>query len=371
MASRCCGCCKDLGQPTHLILSEAAGLNLGIETDYTLEQVRALASVVYSNKDVGAAVASGSFRTRGMIVAPCTIKTLSAIANSFTYNLVARAADVQLKEGRKLVLLVRETPLHKGHLDLMRRAADCGAVILPPMPAFYHRPADDHGPHSPDHRQGARPGRHRARPVPALERPSRPAGRGKRRAQAGVAAFGVGPFPEQALMRPANPFWRFSLRTWRIPGVQRACLALQDQCGADVNLLLLCGWTGRSGRELDQRSLRLAIDCIGAWQSDVVAPVRLARRGLKQQRAAAQAVALPFRQRLQALELELERAEQDLLADLVSQWPPPVAAAPPRQAIAANLAGYLRLLATPAGPDALAQLACIIDACSGPEGGRR
>ena len=131
---------KDLGQPTHLIISEAAGLSLAIETDYTLEQVRALATVVHSNKDVGASVASGSFRTRGMIVAPCTVKTLSAIANSFTYNLVVRAADVQLKEGRKLVLMVRETPLHKGHLDLMSRAADCGAVILPPMPAFYHRP---------------------------------------------------------------------------------------------------------------------------------------------------------------------------------------------------------------------------------------
>lgn len=131
---------KDLGQPTHLILSEAAGLNLSIETDYSLEDVRSLATEVYSNKDVGAAVASGSFRTRGMIVAPCTVKTLSAIANSFTFNLVVRAADVQLKESRKLVLLVRETPLHKGHLELMTRAADCGAIILPPMPAFYHRP---------------------------------------------------------------------------------------------------------------------------------------------------------------------------------------------------------------------------------------
>lgn len=131
---------RQLGEPTHLILSEAAGLNLSIETEYSLDDVRALADVVYSNKDVGAAVASGSFRTRGMIVAPCTIKTLSAIANSFTYNLVVRAADVQLKERRKLVLLVRETPLHKGHLELMARAADCGAVILPPMPAFYHRP---------------------------------------------------------------------------------------------------------------------------------------------------------------------------------------------------------------------------------------
>jgi len=131
---------KELGQPTHLIVSEAAGLNLAIETDYSLDDVRAMADVVYPNKDVGAAVASGSFRTRGMIVAPCTIKTLSAIANSFTYNLIVRAADVTLKERRTLVLMVRETPLHKGHLDLMSRAADCGAVILPPMPAFYHKP---------------------------------------------------------------------------------------------------------------------------------------------------------------------------------------------------------------------------------------
>ncbi|HXY21914.1 MAG TPA: UbiX family flavin prenyltransferase [Burkholderiaceae bacterium] len=131
---------KELGQETHLILSEAAGMSLAIETDNSIDEVRSLAAVVYNNKDVGAAVASGSFRTRGMIIAPCTIKTLSAVANSFTYNLVIRAADVQLKEGRKLVLMVRETPLHKGHLELMSRAADCGAVILPPMPAFYHKP---------------------------------------------------------------------------------------------------------------------------------------------------------------------------------------------------------------------------------------
>ncbi len=131
---------KQLGQNVHLILSEAACMNIAIETDYSIDEVRSLATTVYSNKDVGAAVASGSFRTRGMIVAPCTIKTLSAIANSFTANLIVRAADVTLKERRKLVLMVRETPLHKGHLDLMSRAADCGAVILPPMPAFYHHP---------------------------------------------------------------------------------------------------------------------------------------------------------------------------------------------------------------------------------------
>jgi len=131
---------KELGQQTHLILSEAACLNLAIETYCSPDEVRSLADVVYENNDLGAAVASGSFRTCGMIVAPCTIKTLSAIANSFTYNLVVRAADVTLKERRPLVLMVRETPFHKGHLALMSRAADIGAVILPPIPAFYHKP---------------------------------------------------------------------------------------------------------------------------------------------------------------------------------------------------------------------------------------
>ena len=131
---------KRLNVPTHLILSEAAIRNLGIETEVTARDVRALADVVYSNKDIGAAVASGSFRTHGMIVAPCTVKTLSKIANCCSDNLIVRAADVTLKERRTLVLMVRETPLHKGHLALMTSAADMGAVILPPLPAFYHMP---------------------------------------------------------------------------------------------------------------------------------------------------------------------------------------------------------------------------------------
>lgn len=131
---------KDLGVETHLILSEAAVTNIALETKYAVSEVKALATVVHSNKDVGAAPASGSFRTRGMIVAPCTVKTLSAIANSFTYNLVVRAADVTIKEGRKLVLMVRETPLNATHLRLMHELTLAGAVILPPVPGFYQRP---------------------------------------------------------------------------------------------------------------------------------------------------------------------------------------------------------------------------------------
>ena len=124
----------------HLIISEAGKRNIEIETKYSLKDVESMADHIYDNRDVGAAVASGSFLTEGMVVVPCTIKTLSGIANSYTDNLLVRAADVTLKEGRKLVLMVRETPLHKGHLRLMMDAADMGAHILPPIPSFYHQP---------------------------------------------------------------------------------------------------------------------------------------------------------------------------------------------------------------------------------------
>jgi 4-hydroxy-3-polyprenylbenzoate decarboxylase len=131
---------KEMDVETHLIISEAAKLNIEIETEYKPEMVESMADYTYDNKDVAAALASGSFLTEGMIVAPCTIKTLSGIANSYTTNLLVRAADVTLKEKRKLVLMVRETPLHKGHLRLMTMAADMGAHILPPIPSFYHHP---------------------------------------------------------------------------------------------------------------------------------------------------------------------------------------------------------------------------------------
>ncbi len=125
---------------THLIISRAGKLNIEIETPYTADQVAAMADRVYDDADMAAAVSSGSFLTEGMIVAPCTIKSLSGIANSYNTNLLVRAADVTLKEKRKLVLVVRETPLHKGHLRLMSLAADMGAHILPPIPSFYHQP---------------------------------------------------------------------------------------------------------------------------------------------------------------------------------------------------------------------------------------
>jgi len=127
---------------THLILSAPAKRTIVEETDWSVADVEALTPHRYDNRDIGASVASGSFRTAGMIVAPCSIKTAGALASCHTDTLIARAADVTLKEGRPLILLVRETPLHVGHLRCLTSLAEMGAVIMPPMPAFYNRPRD-------------------------------------------------------------------------------------------------------------------------------------------------------------------------------------------------------------------------------------
>ena len=125
---------------THLLITESAEKTIQIETSWSLEQVKALATVTYRMEDVGADISSGSFHTEGMVVIPCSIKSLSAIANSYNENLLIRAADVALKERRKLVVVVRETPLHRGHLSLMMNVADAGGLIFPPIPAFYFLP---------------------------------------------------------------------------------------------------------------------------------------------------------------------------------------------------------------------------------------
>lgn len=131
---------RQKGVETHLVISDSAQKNIELETSYRVDEVKALASFVYDFHDVGAAVASGSFLTQGMVVIPCAIKSLAGIAHSYNENLLIRAADVCLKERRKLVLVVRETPLHVGHLKLMLAVTEMGGVILPPMPAFYHLP---------------------------------------------------------------------------------------------------------------------------------------------------------------------------------------------------------------------------------------
>ncbi|GEM78868.1 UbiX family flavin prenyltransferase [Vibrio superstes] len=125
---------------THLVMSPSAKVNLKLETDYSEEYVLSLADKVHSHKNQAASISSGSFKTDGMIIAPCSMKTLSAVVNSYADTLVARAADVVLKERRKLVLMTRETPMHVGHCKLVYEAAMLGAIICPPVPAFYARP---------------------------------------------------------------------------------------------------------------------------------------------------------------------------------------------------------------------------------------
>ncbi len=132
--------CRELGVESHLILSKAAALTLSQEAGLTVAEVNDRADVVHKVGDIGAAVASGSFRTLGMIIAPCSVRSMSEIATGVTSSLLTRAADVTLKERRPLVLMIRETPLHLGHLRTMVRLAEMGAVIAPPLPAFYAKP---------------------------------------------------------------------------------------------------------------------------------------------------------------------------------------------------------------------------------------
>ena len=128
------------GIETHLVISEAGEINIKQETNWKIDEVKALADFSYDINDIGARLASGSFKRDGMIVIPCTVKTMSALANSYAENLLIRAGDVTLKERNKLVIVARETPLHLGHIRLMERLTEMGAIIFPPVPAFYHKP---------------------------------------------------------------------------------------------------------------------------------------------------------------------------------------------------------------------------------------
>jgi 4-hydroxy-3-polyprenylbenzoate decarboxylase len=132
--------CRELGVESHLVLSKSAVLTLSQETEFSVAQVNEKADVVHRAGDIGAAIASGSYRTLGMIIAPCSVRSMSEIATGVTASLLTRAADVTLKERRPLVLMVRETPLHLGHLRTLTKLAEMGAVIAPPLPAFYAKP---------------------------------------------------------------------------------------------------------------------------------------------------------------------------------------------------------------------------------------
>jgi 4-hydroxy-3-polyprenylbenzoate decarboxylase len=132
---------REAAIPTHLVVSRSAEITIAHETDLKLAEVKALATRVHAAADIAAAIASGSFRTRGMIIAPCSIRSMAEIATGATSSLLTRAADVTLKERRRLVLMLRETPLHTGHLRMLTQWSETGAIIAPPVPAFYARPA--------------------------------------------------------------------------------------------------------------------------------------------------------------------------------------------------------------------------------------
>jgi len=134
------GILRELNIESHLIISKAANLTIATETDYSLQDIKNMADYSYNPSDIGACISSGSFRVNGMIVAPCSMKTLSAIANGYEDNLIARAAGVVMKEQKKLVLMTRETPLHAIHLENMLKLSHAGVVISPPVPAFYNKP---------------------------------------------------------------------------------------------------------------------------------------------------------------------------------------------------------------------------------------
>lgn len=131
---------KHIGVESHLVMSDSAKLTMAAETNYKPAQIETMADFVHSAKNIGASISSGSFQSHGMVIAPCSIRTLSEIASGVTSSLVSRAADVVLKERRRLVLLVRETPLHAGHLRSMSQVTECGAIVMPPVPAFYAKP---------------------------------------------------------------------------------------------------------------------------------------------------------------------------------------------------------------------------------------
>jgi 4-hydroxy-3-polyprenylbenzoate decarboxylase len=137
---RALAACRELGVESHLVMSRSSALTLDQETELSVADVQAMADVAHKVGDVGASIASGSFQTLGMIVAPCSVRTMSEIATGVTASLLTRAADVTLKERRPLVLMVRETPLHLGHLRTMVKLTEMGAIIAPPLPAFYARP---------------------------------------------------------------------------------------------------------------------------------------------------------------------------------------------------------------------------------------
>ncbi|HWL42119.1 MAG TPA: UbiX family flavin prenyltransferase [Ilumatobacter sp.] len=292
---------------THLVVSRSARLTIPAETDRSIADVESLADHLHHYNDIGAPIASGSFRADAMIVAPCSMKTASAIAHSYADNLIVRAADVMLKERRPVVLMARETPLHAGHLRVLAEAAQLGAVIAPPMPAFYQRPATIG--ELVDHSVG------RVLDLLGIEA-------GLVRRWAGLTS----PEPEVPLAAaPATGLAAWAVSRYGADGVRATCLALQDEHGVDVVALLALWWALSHGR-----ATGAALDdwVAGARQHghDVVAPLRQARRAIP---------AGPLHDQVAAAELAAELEQLERLG--ATAPPPPDHAGPPETLVDAAM----------------------------------
>jgi flavin prenyltransferase len=292
---------RDLGIETHLVVTQSAKVAMAHEVPMKLREIEALASVVHRVEHIGASIASGSFRTMGMLVAPCSIRSLSEIAYGTTSNLLTRAADVVLKERRRLVLMVRETPLHLGHLRAMTLATEAGAIVMPPVPALYALPG------SIDEMVRYTVGR-------SLDLFGLDCGT--------IRRWREGDAPARADDRPASPVgpsedigsaaWRFALDFYGRDGVSAACLSLQEELGVDVPLMLTALFADiRLGLQISESAVASLDRHAAAWQGEVVAGLRRANHGLKSQAGsmAPDSERGPLRDRVKALELETEKVE--------------------------------------------------------------
>jgi flavin prenyltransferase len=365
---------RALNIETHLVMTHSATVTLAHELPLKLREVHGLACVAHRIDDIGAAIASGSFRTIGMLVAPCSIRSLSEIAYGMTSNLLTRAADVVLKERRRLVLMVRETPLHLGHLRAMAQAAEAGAIIMPPVPAFYAKPVSideiiqhsvgraldlfgidggavcrwgEHvGPNSVSRTKKGESGT----PVPP------------------AATLLRTPDSLADISELDNDLWRFALSFYSRQDVSPACLVLQEQAGVDVNILLFAVFARiERGVTLDTQELAEIDGLIRGWRTDIVHVLRQARTRLK-------SVPYPFpcsareelRNRIQADEIRAEQIELAMLMAWLDRQPPRRAdflADPPsipRLVVRYFAAGNAEARDTPDLDDALRRLECAI-----------
>jgi 4-hydroxy-3-polyprenylbenzoate decarboxylase len=281
------GILRDLGLETHLVMTRSAMVTAAHELSIKVRDIQEMASVVHRNDDIAASISSGSFQTMGMLVAPCSIRSVSEIGYGMTSSLLTRAADVVLKERRRLVLMVRETPLHLSHLRAMTQATEAGAVIMPPLPALYIKPASIH--------EMIRHSVGRALDLFGIDsgivnrwgENTLFGGGSAAQDSAGCAMTPADSLPAEPdvsadRLQTDNEFWRFSLSFYSRSSVASACLVLQNRLGVDINVLLMSIFAAvKRRRMLSAEDLRAVDDVVAPWRVDIVESLRRIRTRLK------------------------------------------------------------------------------------------